>query len=147
MKIKATFEVEYEVDPDQYSFSEPGDKKEAILKFERNSVLAANIQGVTVVGIEEVEEVIEEFINPFKAYISRVKNGTQEHFREIYLGKWDSEKDFARYVLKIKYPEIVNVVNSSEVRDFWFKHCFAHTYFSVKSKTGIFVFTKEKQND
>jgi len=137
MKIKATLEIEYEVDPDQYQFSEDGDKKEAILKFERMMLTGdpyySTVQGcVTIVNID-----------PFKAYISRVKDGTREHFQETYLGEWDNKEDFARYVLKIKYPEIANIVNSSEVRDFWLK-LFAHTYFSVKSETGIFVFTREK---
>ena len=39
MKLKATIEVEYDVDSEDYSFSDSEDKKELILKFERNVFL------------------------------------------------------------------------------------------------------------
>ncbi len=39
MKLKATIEVEYEIDLDDYTFSKSGDKKELILEFERKAFL------------------------------------------------------------------------------------------------------------
>ncbi len=39
MKLKAKIEVEYDVDPEDYSFSELEDRKEMILEFERKVFL------------------------------------------------------------------------------------------------------------
>ncbi len=41
MKLKAKIEIEYNVDPEDYSFSESGDRKKKILKFERNVFIVA----------------------------------------------------------------------------------------------------------
>ncbi len=40
MKLKAKIEIEYEVNPEDYTFSASGVKKELILEFERKVFLA-----------------------------------------------------------------------------------------------------------